>query len=135
MSSQKYDQLARSVLEEIDDNTRGIVRYRDDEYELVCKREDVDTTAFKRRVMLTVKQARNRDRLVDAGNLGVNTNAHVEFFDGLVAVHLREDSSSGVVVVFEMQAAEGLSSFIDQCRSVLKGERDERAQQSTAFGD
>lgn len=120
MTDNNYQDLVERIYDHVDDALRGIVRYEDGEFEILCKRDDVETATFQRRTEVTIKQTVHR--YGGNGSTGglEESDTYVELFEDVAVVHLPEEAGTGVVFSFELPAAGKLSSFVDDCRSVLE---------------
>lgn len=125
------DAFVDFLLESGDDAIRGAIEYDGEETELLHLRADVDGDSFRRRMVFTTRQAIHEYRHGDDVDTVGGSNAHVELFDGVAAVHLRNGPDAGVVVTFDVAATADLGAFVDQCRRVLSSD----SSASAATGD
>lgn len=129
MSNEKYYRLARHLKEQPVD-VRGVVRYQNDDVELLYSRGDVDASDLEERVVVTVRRAVARDRSATSSDVAVRE--HVEQFDEVLVGHLREGPNEGVVFSIEPGEIEDVQGFVESCRNSFEGDREPAPKQSVA---
>jgi len=111
---------------------RGVVRYREDEYQFLFDREDAgwgpdeqaDLAAF-------VDQFRHAEltetERTDALNVG-NHHVTVRLYDEAVVLHFPQGEDVGTLVSLDPEAASSLAGFVSQCLQYLFRDSPQRIQ-------
>ena len=108
--------LSRYLNDRVDDLLRGVVHYRDEEFEVVYLREDIREQRHRDEVeqmlsRITHEGTTEEEQSFPFGHL----RATLRIFDETIFMHFPIENQTGVVVALEPEVAQSLNSFVGDC--------------------
>lgn len=120
MEKDECRDFAQVVHHHAGDTFRSVFRYTDDDWTALYVRDDVATDDLQSVISTLIQRLREQEPVIqeEYGRLG-ETRATVELHEDGVLLHFRETETDGVAVSLDREAAQELSTFIDQCQAAL----------------
>ncbi|WP_115865694.1 DUF7522 family protein [Halorussus litoreus] len=116
--------LTEFLREYVGDHLRSVIRYDEDDSEVLFVRDDVadeytddDVVQVVRDVRLEAVEKPHQESLYAHGQL----NATVRCFDDAVEMHFAHDETSGIAVALDGEVFAIHNTFLGQCMDAMEG--------------
>ncbi|GGN23165.1 hypothetical protein [Halarchaeum nitratireducens] len=115
----RHYELVKLVRERARGYFRTAVRYTDDDWHVIYRRQDLPDERSKRRSGRIIAKIREREPLRELDSPFGEFESVVELYENGVFIVIRESETAGVVLSLERGAAESLASFVVECERVV----------------
>ena len=120
LSGRDVDRLVERLREEAGENLRTVTTYREETYELLFMRENVDAIYSTEEIDVIFEEIRlegwGRERLEDLFNAG-SLECSVYGFEKAMMLHFVKNGFSGVFITYDRNAGIDTESFIRVCEN------------------